>query len=812
MTNRDTKLSYISLFSSGGIGDLGFKQADFECIATAELLSRRIEVQTLNEICKTDGYICGDINDDHVFNSILEKGENFQKKYKQPVTAVIATPPCQGMSVANLKKNNELKRNSLVVRSIEVIQKVQPLVFIFENVPAFIKTICTGLDGVDRPIGEEIERSLGGAYEYFSKTLQLADYGAPSSRTRSITIGVRNDLTWITPLDLFPKRKKALSLRELIGDLPSLGKMGEWDPSDPLHAFRPYKPEMRQWISGLQEGESAFDNADPLKRPHRIIDGKVVPNVRKSGDKYKRVFWDAIPPCVHTRNDILASQNTVHPTDDRVFSIRELMRMMGIPEDFKWFRVPDQTISDDEYGRLLAKNAMNIRQCLGEAVPVPVINSIAQSIATDLVSHMYIRAGKPRMKPETKWSTEAQRRSYNPVDRSTAKKFAAYYTQPLAAFSVCKKGLEALGKKRKYRILEPSVGAGVFLTVIRQMLSDAAYEIVALDIDRKALSHLRSEVSDTDESQQVKTICEDFLTDDSLGTFDLVIGNPPFGIPASKDLSLGKNADISACFVQKARDLSRVVSFVLPKAILHAERYRGIRERVAGSDRLTSITDFGELAFPNVKVETVGMTEKPYTPAASVLIKSWVTNEHIEQQQSYICPQEFPTWMIYRSPFIDRILEDASPGRLQVWRDRKLSRRYAVESSEEKSVKVIRGRNLSKEGSLQPDGRDYYVSESSAASTLEAISNLDGSVKLMAPNLSYFPRLVSYSATDNGNAVPDGSCAILYGELSGKETEAAIHFASSEENREFYRVACNRATRSINIDKSLAFWWLVPKC
>ena len=47
-------------------------------------------------------------------------------------------------------------------------------------------------------------------------------------------------------------------------------------------------------------------------------------------------FLDREGPCIHTRNDILASQNTIHPTENRVFSVRELMRMMSIPPSFKW--------------------------------------------------------------------------------------------------------------------------------------------------------------------------------------------------------------------------------------------------------------------------------------------------------------------------------------------------------------------------------------------------------------------------------------------------------------------------------------------
>ena len=93
---------------------------------------------------------------------------------------------------------------------------------------------------------------------------------------------------------------------------------------------------MRAWISDIGEGQSAFENVDDLKKPHQIKDGKLVINQQKNGDKYKRQIWDKVGPCIHTRNDQLASQNTVHPSDDRVFSIRELMLMMTVPYSFKW--------------------------------------------------------------------------------------------------------------------------------------------------------------------------------------------------------------------------------------------------------------------------------------------------------------------------------------------------------------------------------------------------------------------------------------------------------------------------------------------
>lgn len=46
---NDDRLTYISLFSSAGVGCYGFKMRGFECIATNEIVERRINVQKFNE-------------------------------------------------------------------------------------------------------------------------------------------------------------------------------------------------------------------------------------------------------------------------------------------------------------------------------------------------------------------------------------------------------------------------------------------------------------------------------------------------------------------------------------------------------------------------------------------------------------------------------------------------------------------------------------------------------------------------------------------------------------------------------------------
>lgn len=109
--------TYISLFSCAGIGCFGFSEAGFKCIATNELIARRLEIQKFNNKCeRAEGYIQGDITLPETKQRIFDEIAWWQQnKHITDVDVVIATPPCQGMSIFNHKKNKEdLKRNSLV--------------------------------------------------------------------------------------------------------------------------------------------------------------------------------------------------------------------------------------------------------------------------------------------------------------------------------------------------------------------------------------------------------------------------------------------------------------------------------------------------------------------------------------------------------------------------------------------------------------------------------------------------------------------------------------------------------------------------
>lgn len=351
----------------------------FECIATNELLETRLNVQRANHKCKYEsGYISGDITTNEIHDKLFCEIEMWKEKEGlEQVDVVFATPPCQGMSTANYKKtDDEQKRNSLVVQAIRLVSLIQPKIFVFENVRAFMKTICTDTDGTERTIADSIYYNLSNDYNIFYHVVNFKDYGVPSSRPRTLVIGTSKKHSNLSPLLLFPSKHKEIKLREAIGDLASLGYCQK-DKVDFLHFARHFAEEQLNWIRNLKEGQSAFDQPEEFQPSHIDKNGnRVVNKGAYMGNKYRRLAWDKVCSCIHTRNDVLSSQDTIHPTDHRVLSIRELMRVMTIPDDFRWTSY-DDVVTIDKAEEYLKVNELNIRRCIGEAVPTQIVKDIA---------------------------------------------------------------------------------------------------------------------------------------------------------------------------------------------------------------------------------------------------------------------------------------------------------------------------------------------------------------------------------------------------------------------------------------------------
>lgn len=825
--------TYISLFSSAGIGCYGFKEAGFECIATNEIIERRLAIQIANRKCKySSGYLCGDITKEETKDLLRQEIAMWQKKEGvKRVDVVIATPPCQGMSVANhKKKDTEIIRNSLVVESIKLIMEIHPRFFVFENVPAFMKTICTDLDGQDKPISDAIESNLGKQFSYASRIINFKNYGACSSRQRTLVIGVSNDLAdEISPFELFPKIEKEKTLRMVIGDLPSLTEMGQIDPNDIFHSFRRYPEHMRSWINNLKEGESAFDNTEPINKPHQIINGVIVINQQKNGDKYKRQYWDKVGPCVHTRNDQLASQNTIHPKDDRVFSIRELMRMMTIPTSFQWTNdTLEQLNSMDNAQKqaYLKVNEICIRQSIGEAVPTAIFNSIAKKMK-EVLSYRKLKKNDYAKIIEKYGCSDASKAvsfiCNNPLQLSFASlsriaelantkrtEVAAFYTNKSLITEMIKLLPEI--EKDTIRILEPSVGVGNFIPMLIKKYETKKIIFDLVDIDSNSIEIAKAliEKAGVPENCSINYIVDDFLTHPFDEEYDIVIGNPPFGKMTGRDpklqqyksAAINKNTNnICSFFLDKAQSLGQYVAVVFPKFILNTPEFAPTRAYLHEKS-VYGIIDFGEKGFPGVLIETVALFIDTKRKPKYTKIRSETDRIEMVQLQKYIFDKNLPYWIIYRDSQFDAVYSKMDFGIFDVFRDRQITN--SVLEDDKSLIRVLKARNISDDGReiINIPGYDAYISEQKA-SNLSVYRFLNAPNVYLTPNMTYYPRVMLKPR----NTLVNGSVAILIPRLLIPLSERQLAYFSSDEYRSFYWTARNHQTRSINIDSCSVYFF-----
>lgn len=827
---KDKTLTYVSLFSSAGVGCYGFKQENYKCILTNELLERRIAVQRANHKCEYEtGYIAGDITSEEVHQRVYEEIEKWRKMGNDRVDVVIATPPCQGMSIMNQKKNaGDYDRNSLVVQSIKMIQRIKPRFFIFENVPRFMNTLCEAPDGTPKAISQVIFEELSEMYSYVAQVINFRYYGSNSSRERTLVIGVHKSLAnFCSPIDLLPKFRKDRTIRQVIGNMPTL-EWGAFDPDDFYHQFRTYEEYMRPMVHHTKPGKSAFDN-EPEFLPFHYKNGVKVLNVKKSNSKYTRRLWDEVCPTIHTRNDLLASQNTIHPSEDRVYSIRELMMLMSIPAEFRWMDMGLEelnALSYEEKKAILKREESNIRQSIGEAVPTEVFREIAANIKTLLAMRNLNDPDIERIIDELGLKTSGLAdyiRSQTDLSIGTLARMAelanAQRTKDEAYFtskSLLNRVFMELPDidKDVVTVIEPSVGAGNFLPyIVKRYEHKKAIYIDVFDINGYMIEALKAIVEKYNfpDNVHISYHVADTLSHRCEQKYDLCIGNPPFkNATAADGLKIYWSESVSqhtrnmaAFFLEYGLRNSDYVAMIAPKVILNAPEFEDLRNLVKQYG-IDAIIDFNVRGFKGVQIETICLFINKKRDSKVTKVISVREKFTIYQHKDYIISPELPYWIIYRNADFDRVFDKMDFGLFTVFRDRHLSKRNTSFSKKPGDIRVLKSRNISDDGTeiYEIDGYDSFISESEAKK-LAVYEYIDKENIYITPNMTYFPRVCKKPL----GIIMDGSVAILIPKNDVCLTAADMLYFSTEEFRKFYVIARNLQTRSINIDAISVFWF-----
>jgi SAM-dependent methyltransferase len=186
--------------------------------------------------------------------------------------------------------------------------------------------------------------------------------------------------------------------------------------------------------------------------------------------------------------------------------------------------------------------------------------------------------------------------------------------------------VEKLGVLSKLRILDPACGDGRFLAAAHDALGPRA-EILGVDLDPGAVAAARLAVPAANVTE-----ADALAFSWSPGTFDLIIGNPPFlGQMTSltsrggrSSLGGGAYADTAALFLSLAHQLAKpdggIIALVLPQSILATRDAGPIRAAVTADAALTDLWVAGEAVF-DAAVHTVVAVFQRGRPQG--LIRRW---------------------------------------------------------------------------------------------------------------------------------------------------------------------------------------------
>jgi DNA (cytosine-5)-methyltransferase 1 len=215
------------------------------------------------------------------------------------------SPPCASFSTAGKRhkgwgkvrsySDTEQRVDNLFFEYARILEGLQPRVFVGENVSGLVKGVAKGM------FLEILERLKGCGYRVKCKLLDAQWLGVPQMRQRIIFLGVREDL------NCEPVHPKPLPYRYSVSDAISCFKGSEVEAAADISQYC----TGREW-ENLRQGDSSKKYFNLVKAHPEKPSGTI---------------------CASHGSGGIAS--VTHPTEKRKFSIAELRRICGFPNDFQ---------------------------------------------------------------------------------------------------------------------------------------------------------------------------------------------------------------------------------------------------------------------------------------------------------------------------------------------------------------------------------------------------------------------------------------------------------------------------------------------
>ena len=322
----------LSTFAGGGGSSTGYRLAGGKILAINEFVP---EAQnTYRENYPNTLIIPGDIKKltgkDFMINTGLKPGE---------LDLLDGSPPCSAFSMAGSVSHGggnthaDAFGKTKKYSDIKGVSNVEDLFFEFLRIADELKPKVI--------IGENVEGlTMGEAKEYFHKIqntfedigyLVVADvlnasyFGVPQARKRTFFIGVREDvaekvgINFMTMYQLYPEKNDTqTTLGEAINDVVNKDQE-ELDYL--IKAIGPDKAVGKTLIKMPKDPDKVLTGMDYHDKGHHF--------------NLKRCSLRKPSPTITAMGNYPGVAGTCHPLEDRKFTIKELKRIMSLPEDFK---------------------------------------------------------------------------------------------------------------------------------------------------------------------------------------------------------------------------------------------------------------------------------------------------------------------------------------------------------------------------------------------------------------------------------------------------------------------------------------------
>lgn len=417
LQNRPTDAPHrtaVSLFSGGGLSDLGYEMAGFRFVVQVESDQRRTAIGAKN--FPTSQWLTCDVRD-----SANEIAASYRQKTSTRLDLLVATPPCQGMSSSNPSRGKRQtpqakaleEKNRLLLEVIPVAHQLKPRVIVIENVRQVLtlEVECNG----EKVTAVDLLRGGLPEYEVFPSIVNVADYGVPQVRKRALVVAIHRDEAC---LDEILSRKRLPVPRPTHAEQSPNGRqpwtsIQKWletmgyesldagsketaHGTHPLHFVPAYGPDRYRQISEIPaySGCSAYDNdkCPSCGRQEVAVDLVVCPScggvmynrpyVERDGQpslikgfksSYRRMSPGRPAYTITTNSSHIGSDFKIHPWENRVLSVLECADLQTVPRFYDWTRATEE------------RTVYLVRNLIGEAFP-PYFTYLHGQVLDELLS------------------------------------------------------------------------------------------------------------------------------------------------------------------------------------------------------------------------------------------------------------------------------------------------------------------------------------------------------------------------------------------------------------------------------------------